>query len=229
MNIRRWARGASVGSVLLIVVAVSACSGSTGPPPPRFGQSVDIGLISGAVIVKPAAGKPFRLGAEDRNIPVGSELDTTLGEVDLRSAVAPGSAAAAPNATRVQDGQFSGALFKILQRKSQQGLTELDLATTRKLLGLCAAGTVAKAARQPLGSRVLQTLRARDSGGRFRTRGRYSAATVRGTSWDTIERCDGTVIVVHRGTVEVFDYGRRRTITVHAGQSYLAKATAGRP
>jgi hypothetical protein len=227
MNIRRWARGARAGPVLLIVVAVSACSGATGPPPPRFGQSVDIGLISGAVIVEPTIGKPFRLGAQDRNIPVGSEIDTTLGEVDLRSASAPGSASAAPNASTVQDGQFSGALFRILQHKSQQGLTELDLATTRKLLGLCAAGTAANAGGQSLSSRVLQTLRARDSGGRFQTRGRYSAATVRGTIWDTIDRCDGTIIVVHRGTVDVYDYGRRRTITVHAGQSYFAKAPAG--
>lgn len=227
MNIRRWARGASAGPILITVVAVSACSGTTGLPPPSFGQSVDVGLISGDVIVRPIAGKPFRLGAQDRNIPVGSEIDTTLGEVDMRTARAPGSASAAPSTTTVQDGQFSGALFKILQRKSEQGLTELDLATTRKLLGLCAAGTVAKAGGQPLSSRVLQTLRARDSGGRFRTRGRYSAATVRGTVWDTIDRCDGTVIVVHRGTVDVYDYARRRTIVVHAGQSYLAKAPAG--
>ena len=227
MNIRRWARGASAGPVLITVVAVSACSGSSGLPPPGFGRSVDIGLISGAVIVQPIAGKPFRLGAQDRNIPVGSEIDTTLGEVDLRSALAPGSASGVPSTTTVQDGQFSGARFKILQRKSEQGLTELDLTATGKLLGICAAGTVAKAGAQTLSSRVLQTLRARDSGGRFRTRGRYSAATVRGTVWDTIDRCDGTIIVVDRGTVEVYDYGRRRTIIVHAGQSYFAKAPAG--
>ena len=72
-------------------------------------------------------------------------------------------------------------------------------------------------------SRVLQLLHATASG-RFRTRGRYSAATVRGTAWDTIDRCDGTMTRVHRGTVIVNDFVRHKTITVHAGHSYLAKA-----
>jgi hypothetical protein len=177
------------------------------------------------VIVKPVTGNSFQLGAQDRNVPVGSEIDTSHGEVDLRSASGPGNASAATHATTVQDAKFSGALFKILQRKSQQGLTELDLVTTSKLRGLCAAATVAKA--QSLSGRSLQALRARDSGGRFRTRGRFSAATVRGTVWDRIDRCDGTLTVVHRGSVYVYDYGRGKTITVHAGHSYLAKAPTG--
>jgi D-serine deaminase-like pyridoxal phosphate-dependent protein len=75
-------------------------------------------------------------------------------------------------------------------------------------------------------SLVLQTLRARDQDGRFRTRGRYSATTVTGagTVWDTIDRCDGTLTVVHRGTVIVSDLGLGTTIALHAGQRYLAKA-----
>jgi hypothetical protein len=221
---REWA--ATVGAVLMTVVAVSSCSGATAPPPPKFARSVDIGLVSGAVIVKPVAGRSFRLGGRDRNISVGSELDTTLGEVDLRSA-RPGNGLAAAHATTVQDGQFGGARFMILQRKSEGGLTELDLVATRQPVALCTTGNQANAAGRHLSSRVLQTLRGRDSGGSFRTRGRFSAATVRGTVWDTIDRCDGTVIVVHRGTVEVYDYASGETITVRAGHSYLAKAPAG--
>jgi len=34
---------------------------------------------------------------------------------------------------------------------------------------------------------------ARPGGGRFRTRGRYSSATVRGTDWTVTDRCDGTL------------------------------------
>jgi hypothetical protein len=60
--------------------------------------------------------------------------------------------------------------------------------------------------------------------GRFRTRGRYSASTVRGTGWDTSDRCDGTLTVVHRGTVLVSDFARRVTVAVHAGHRYLARA-----
>ena len=63
-----------------------------------------------------------------------------------------------------------------------------------------------------------------NASGRFRTRGRYSAATVRGTIWETIDRCDGTLTKVRRGVVVVRDNRKRRNITVRAGKSYLARA-----
>jgi hypothetical protein len=63
-----------------------------------------------------------------------------------------------------------------------------------------------------------------NASGRYRTRGRYSAATVRGTIWDTVDRCDGTLTKVTRGTVVVRDFRKRRNIVVRAGKSYLARA-----
>ena len=60
--------------------------------------------------------------------------------------------------------------------------------------------------------------------GRFRTRGRYSAATVRGTIWTTTDRCDGTLTKVTRGRVAVRDIRRKRTIALRAGKRYLARA-----
>jgi 2-polyprenyl-3-methyl-5-hydroxy-6-metoxy-1,4-benzoquinol methylase len=60
--------------------------------------------------------------------------------------------------------------------------------------------------------------------GRFRTRGRNSSATVRGTIWTTTDRCDGTLTTVKRGKVDVRDFRRKKTILVRAGKSYLAKA-----
>jgi hypothetical protein len=73
---------------------------------------------------------------------------------------------------------------------------------------------------------VLPTLRARDENGSFRTAGRYSTATASaaGTAWDTIDRCDGTLTVVRRGTVVVADQALGQTLAVHAGQQYLAQA-----
>jgi hypothetical protein len=41
--------------------------------------------------------------------------------------------------------------------------------------------------------------------------------------WDTIDRCDGTLTIVKRGTVDVTDFRLRKTISVHAGHRYLAK------
>ena len=61
--------------------------------------------------------------------------------------------------------------------------------------------------------------------GRFTTRGRYSAATVRGTKWLTEDRCDGTLVRVVSGVVQVKDFRKHTTISVRAGRSYLAKAS----
>jgi hypothetical protein len=225
MNIRRWVCAASVGPGLATMVAVGTSAGAPALPPPKFGQSVDIGLISGVVIVRPAAGRSFRLSAEDRNIPVGSEIDTRRGAVDLRSARDPGQGAAASSASRpIQDAHFSRGLFRVIQRTNQGGLTVFDLVLSDNTRRVCGLVSAAEAPGRHLSSRVLQTLHASDNGGSFRTRGRYSSATVRGTIWDTTDRCDGTLTVVHRGTVEVDDFGLRRTITVHAGHRYLAKA-----
>jgi hypothetical protein len=47
-----------------------------------------------------------------------------------------------------------------------------------------------------------------DGRGRFRTRGRYGAATVRGTKWLTLDRCDGTKVRLVRGKVSVQDLVR---------------------
>ena len=170
------------------------------------------------VIVRPAAGPAFRLGAQDRNIPVGSEIDARRGEVDLRAARPPTSA------NRVlQDGQFSGGLFTVLQRVSQQGLTELDLVTAQNRSVVCGTGGPATAAAGRLSTRVLALLRS-TAHGHIRTRGRYGAATVRGTNWEMVDRCDGTLFRVERGVVLVSDFRLHKTIALGAGQSYLARA-----
>jgi hypothetical protein len=72
-------------------------------------------------------------------------------------------------------------------------------------------------------SKTLQLLRA-SATGKFRTRGKYSAATVRGTRWTTADRCDGTLTRDITDSVAVTDFVRHKTIILHAGQSYLAKS-----
>ena len=58
--------------------------------------------------------------------------------------------------------------------------------------------------------------------GQFRTRGRYSSATVRGTFWLTADRCDGTLTSVKQGTLEVIDFVKKTKVLVGAGKRYLA-------
>ena len=47
---------------------------------------------------------------------------------------------------------------------------------------------------------------------------------MRGTIWETIDRCDGTLTKVTRGSVTVRDLRKRRNVIVRAGKSYLARA-----
>jgi hypothetical protein len=219
-----------------------------GPAPsaPVIAKTANLVPVSGLVFIKaprgsklPAAraaaaggggvvkGQGFVPLTEARQVPVGSEIDARRGTLDV--VVASG------HARRTQQARLAGAVFSSSQARTgpSKGLATFGLlegafsgAPTYRSCGVRKAvvgsGAVAGAAR--LSPRVLQTLRASDRGGRFRTRGRYSAATVRGTIWDTVDRCDGTLTVVKRGSVGVLDFARRKTITVRAGHSYLAKA-----
>jgi hypothetical protein len=58
--------------------------------------------------------------------------------------------------------------------------------------------------------------------GNFTTKGRYAAATVRGTIWLVEDRCDGTLTQVVDGVVAVEDFLQKKTVTVSAGGTYLA-------
>jgi hypothetical protein len=59
--------------------------------------------------------------------------------------------------------------------------------------------------------------------GNYRTQGRFAAATIRGTWWATVDRCDGTLIIVKEGTVVVRDLVTKKDHTVTPGHSYFAK------
>lgn len=206
-------------------------SGAVVPPPPVFAKSVDVTPVSGVVLIKllpgttlagqlapalaaPAAGQGFVPLTQARQIPTGSQLDTTDGVVALTSAATPGG--------KIQSGRFRSGLFQVPQTPSQKGLTNLRLIDDSRVCKT--AGRKASIAGAPtLSKRVIDLLRAKVKG-KFRTSGRYAAATVRGTAWDMIDRCDGTLTVVHRGVVSVHDLRLRKTVTVGAGHSYLAKA-----
>jgi hypothetical protein len=191
------------------------------------GRIANVAPVSGRVLL----GIPARLAAADRSarasqkgvtfvpltearqIPIGSFLDTRKGTVRLRSATG--------SRNRTQTGDFSRGLFKVLQsrKRSARGLTNLVLKGSS--FAGCRRGGRGKARGAQSGIRRRLRSSAR---GRFRTRGRHSAATVRGTVWLTADRCDGTLTKVTRGRVAVRDFRRRKTVLIRAGKSYLARA-----
>jgi len=187
------------------------------PPPPVLGQT-EVAKPVGGPIFLIIAGKKVPL-TEVKKIPNGTVLDTRQGTLQITAATATG---------RKELATFTGAVFKVIQSRS--GLTNLTLVLGgfpgAPTLAACTAKK-ASASIARLSRRVLQPLRGRDRGGHFRTSGRFSAATVFGTVWDTSDRCDGTLTTVHQGTVIVNDFTRHKNITVHAGHSYLASAKRG--
>jgi len=194
-------------------------------PPPELGKSVNVEVVSGKVNVSLPAGaaraalavpgikgRTFVPLTEARQIPVGSLLDTRKGTVRLTSA--------STTAGKTLTGKFSGGVFGVLQsrKRSQKGLTELRL----KGASFRRCGKSRKSAFAARSKRRIRRLRG-NGRGRFRTRGRYSAATVRGTIWTVTDRCDGTLTQVKEGTVLVRDFKKRKNVIVRAGKQYLAR------
>ncbi len=163
-------------------------------------------------------GQSFIPLTEARQIPVGLTLDTTGGVVQVTTATT------ASRKGKVQSGDFGAGLFKLLQNRRQRGLTELDILNVHPRQ-VCASTGKAHAAGKSkhLSNAVLGRLNSNDHG-KFTARGQYSAATVRGTVYSVINECVGTLTEVNRGLVSVRDFARRKTITLHAGGHYLAKA-----
>jgi alpha-tubulin suppressor-like RCC1 family protein len=209
-----------------VAIPVSGVVSVETPP----GKSVKTARAAGSTVgsVAAASNSGFVRLAGTREIPIGSRVDAHSGTIQLVTATGHGH--------QTQSGKFGGGAFTLQQstKKDQAGLTTLKL-LTGALRGepgysVCAATkaksrAIARAASHtPVSTRVLQTLRASVHGS-FRVQGRYSSATVRGTVWDTIDRCDGTLTIVYSGMVLVTDFAAHKTIAVHAGHSYLAKAT----
>jgi hypothetical protein len=181
-------------------------SGGTTQPssPPAQGSVVNAVRDTGTVRVKLPSGAGFvPLASIDGRVPVGSTLDTKHGTVHVF--------AATNAAGRLQDGHFHGGLFVIDQGRKNP-LTTLSLAGGS--LNLCGAtGTPHLRKRTLIGA----------ARGRFRTRGRDSVATVRNARWRVTDTCAGTLTVVQRGTVQVRDLVKHRTVKLGPGQSYLAR------
>jgi hypothetical protein len=148
-------------------------------------------------------------------IPLGAGIDTRKGRVRLY--------AARDSRGTVQAASFYSGVFRVLQRGS---VTELQLRGPKPR---CGSGATASAAGEKAGQKKSKRKKARKrrlwgSGrGRFRTSGRFAAATVRGTKWLVEDSCRSTTTRVKRGVVTVRDFERRRTITLRAGDRYVAR------
>ena len=164
-------------------------------PPPVENRSVEAATVAGTVLIK----------VNGKFVPLGDQLVTNGAEIDARKGGVEITTAAGEKAV------FSGGIFKVSQ---SGGLTTLTLTEKLDCSGRRARAAAAKPKTRKLWG---------DGKGRFRTKGSYSAATVRGTRWLVQDTCTSTLTRVTQGVVSVQDFPRKRTIRLRAGKSYTAK------
>ncbi len=213
------AAGSTVGADQAFTTPLTAPAPPPGVTPPSvsvqppldrpvLGRSATITTVAGIVKVKvPGSPRYVTLDAAV-TVPVGTTIDARAGKVRLKNV--------RDRSGTLQTGTFWGGAFTF--RQARTGLTMTVLTLTPPICTRArhlAALNVASAR--------VRRLWAKDDHGRFVTRGRSAVATVRGTSWFTQDDCSGTLVRVRSGTVSVRDLVRKRTVTVSAGKSYLAR------
>jgi CSLREA domain-containing protein len=206
--VSRPAGPCDVGAYEGSLAAPSPPSGGGNQPPPddelpapEAGKTVNV-LPEGTVKVKLPGRNRFRTLSEGEQLPVGTIIDTLKGRVTL---VAAGG----------QTADFYGGIFRIGQGKGAKPLTTLTLVEE---LSCPRAGNAIASAKKK--KRRLWG----DGSGRFRTKGKHSAATVVGTRWLVEDKCTSTLTRVTRGRVSVRDFVKKKTVIVRAGKKYVARA-----
>jgi streptogramin lyase len=173
---------------------------------------------TGRVRFKRPGGHWRLLAGAGAELPVGTSIDTRRGRIALTTAARNGEK---------QTGTFGGGVMQVRQPRRARGRVDIHLrggdfsrcarpARRARRSGVSANASYIR--RDPV-----RRLWGRDRGGRFRTFGRHSQATVRGTRWLTADTCAGTLTVVKRGAVVVRDFARHRNVLVRAGHRYLAR------
>jgi hypothetical protein len=207
-----------------------------GPAAPIQGESVNVRPEKGTVLIQLPKGTASKRAAKrlgvspataakrfvrlrgNIHIPLGATLDTRRGTVRLLAAGAPTKST---GSTLFMGGSFNGSKFLVNQSHGGSGTTELS---AKGSIGKCGTRVPKGGSAKVVASRKRKRSLFGRAHGRFRTRGRNSSATVRGTKWTMTDTCKGTLTVVKSGRVTVKDFRTRKRRTLKAGQRYLARA-----
>jgi hypothetical protein len=191
----------------------------TNPYPAWGGSFVIVGAPGGPDDVDAVAtgdvtvnGRPFTSG----RLKYGSTIDVTRGTLKL-TAKGVGSVLTFGDGTDLARYRLN----KIVDKVGKKRRLTAELALNGGDFATC-TGSGARAAAGPAG-KVVRSLWSQGKG-RFRTKGKYSSASIRGTKWQTTDQCDGTLTSVSEGSVVVRDFRLKKNAVVKAGGSYLAKA-----
>lgn len=186
----------------------------TGPPKPVAGQTLNVEPVEGTVELLCPGESSFAPLTAFKQIPVGCLINTRHGVVDLT--------ASKGSSEELQGAHFWGGVFIATQGEGDDQAVELKLAGKRmcerrggKGKPVATVSASGKHGRRLWGS----------GKGNYSTSGSYGSATVRGTTWLVVDRCDAsTLIKVAEGVVAVRDFVKGKLLTLTAGQEYVAKA-----
>ena len=176
----------------------------TPEPTPTFNDEVVVEPVRGTVLVCPPRSTrcvPLRAGDA---IPMGSTIDTKKGEVELTSLPSP---------------RWHAADREVLATASSASPSRRRSPSSRSPRSSTAPAAPAPPQKKPKSRKLWG-----DGKGKFRTKGRYAAATVRGTKWLVQDACTTTLVRVTQGSVSVRDQVRKRNVIVRKGKSYTARA-----
>ena len=177
-------------------------------PPPVLAKLVNATPVSGTVRVRLPGARQFVPLAVARQIPIGSIVDARKGRVRITGT----------DGRTVFFADFYEGMFRLGQRNRRGATIDIFL-HGGSFRGCPRAPKAQLSARSK--KRSIRHLWG-DGSGRFRTVGRFSSASLRGTKWLTDDRCNGTRTRVAKGAVNVRDFVRRKTIVLRAPRSYFA-------
>jgi hypothetical protein len=216
----------------------SSVNQSIAEPSPTYGEYLRLDRESGTVTAKLPNGQRIDL----RNyaiIPVGTTVQTVTGVAKVTAELKSGATTQA---------DFKYGTFTIGQAKTGSGLvdarlsgplagcsaSQLSTSGSRPAIRKARAFTAAPYLRfGPLTAlpRKLKRHRERrlwghDTGGDYQITGNRGAATVQGTTWEVVDTCTTTTVIVYRDTVKVTGFGNTvpKRATVTAGHRVVLRA-----
>jgi hypothetical protein len=187
---------------------------------PIASRTANLVPVAPIVLIKTPGSTRFEVLTRPEQVQVGSIIDARRGRVRITIANGHGG---------FDTADFYGGIFRFTQPKVKLGQTAF--ANPYLLFGSFRG--CPRAPRNPkiaIFSKRKQLDPSRsvrhlwgEGHGAFRTVGRFSSATIRGTTWLTDDRCNGTLTKVTAGKVGVRDFVLRKTIVVRAKHRYLAR------
>jgi hypothetical protein len=176
---------------------------ATGPPvEPVLASTIVIAPVSGRTTYRTPGARDATVLERPAAVPFGTVADTRRGTVRVTSALVNGG---------TQSGTFHDGVFQI----REAGGNTVELALRGGSFPRCDRGCTSAV-------RTVRRLWGTASGS-FRTRGRYSSATVRGTEWLVEDHLGDTLVRLRTGSTLVRDFVRDRDVIVNAGESYVAR------